>query len=420
MSKRILVAAHNHPSLHPGGTEIFAHDLFRAYQREGHEALFLGATNHIHREARPGTSFQSIGSAGDEILLWSGHFDRFFMSQIDLYGVVPDIAELLRDFRPDVVHLHHMLLLGAEFPHIVRRTLPDCQIVMTLHDYYPICHHDGLMVRTGTKELCHQSSPDRCHACFKDIPLDRFALRERHLKALLSTVDHFVSPSAFLRDRYVQWGLDEDTISVIPNGIPARKTGVPRDLLQGGKPVFGYFGNLNPWKGVTVLLEAARQLLADGLDFELRVHGGAPFQSETFVEEINRRFAETSGSVQARGPYRREDIGDLVAAVDCTIVPSVWWENAPLVIQEAQAQGRPVIASNIGGMAEMVEHGVNGLTVPPNDARALAAAMRDIVEDPKLLHLFAQNARKPDDIDTTARRYLKWMETAQIQALESA
>ncbi|HMF66824.1 MAG TPA: glycosyltransferase, partial [Phyllobacterium sp.] len=182
---RVLVAAHNHPALHPGGTEIFAHDLFRAYQRAGCDALFLGATNHIHREARPGTSFQSIGTHGDEILLWSGHFDRFFMSQVDLYGIVPDIVELLRDFRPDVVHLHHLLLLGAEFPHIVRRTLPECRIVMTLHDYYPICHHDGLMVCTTSKELCHGASPDRCHSCFKDIALDKFVLRERHLKSLL-------------------------------------------------------------------------------------------------------------------------------------------------------------------------------------------------------------------------------------------
>ncbi len=148
MAQRVLIAAHNHPSLHPGGTEIFAHDLFRAYQRAGCEAMFMGATNKVHREARPGTSFQSIGNGGDEILLWSGHFDRFYMSQIDLYGIVPDIVELLQDFRPDVVHLHHLLLLGAEFPHIVRRTLPDCRIVLTLHDYYPICHHDGLMVRT--------------------------------------------------------------------------------------------------------------------------------------------------------------------------------------------------------------------------------------------------------------------------------
>ncbi|UXN67546.1 glycosyltransferase (plasmid) [Phyllobacterium sp. A18/5-2] len=219
---RVLVAAHNHPALHPGGTEIFAHDLFRAYQRGGCEALFLGATNHIHREARPGTSFQSIGTNGDEILLWSGHFDRFFMSQVDLYGIVPDIVELLRDFRPDVVHLHHLLLLGAEFPHIVRRTLPDCRIVMTLHDYYPICHHDGLMVRTTGKELCYGASPDRCHACFKDIALDKFVLRERHLKSLLSVVDAYVSPSEFLKQRYVDWGIDEGLIRVIPNGQPER------------------------------------------------------------------------------------------------------------------------------------------------------------------------------------------------------
>ncbi|MDI7865241.1 glycosyltransferase family 4 protein [Rhizobiaceae bacterium n13] len=416
MSKRILVAAHNHPSLHPGGTEIFAHDLFRAYQRAGHETLFLGATNQIHREARPGTSFQGIGPAGDEVLLWSGHFDRFFMSQIDLYGVVPDIAELLRDFRPDVVHLHHLLLLGAEFPHIVRRTLPNCRIVMTLHDYYPICHHDGLMVRTNNKELCHQASPDRCHGCFKEIPLDRFTLRERHLKALLSTVDHFVSPSAFLRERFVQWGLAEHSITVIANGIPTRNASTPRKILEGGTPVFGYFGNLNPWKGVTVLLEAARQLIADGLEFELRIHGGAPFQSNGFIEEIDRRFKDTAPCVQPRGPYRREDIGHLMAAVDCTIVPSVWWENAPLVIQEAQAQGRPAITSNIGGMAEMVEHGVNGLVVAPNDARALAAAMRTILEEPKRLFQLSENARKPDDIDTTARRYLDLIGSAQVQA----
>ncbi len=76
MSMRVLVAAHNHPALHPGGTEIFAHDLFGAYKRAGCEALFLGATNQIHRQARPGTSFQGIGPAGDELLLWSGHFDR--------------------------------------------------------------------------------------------------------------------------------------------------------------------------------------------------------------------------------------------------------------------------------------------------------------------------------------------------------
>jgi glycosyltransferase involved in cell wall biosynthesis len=417
---RVLVAAHNHPALHPGGTEIFAHDLFRAYQRAGCEALFLGATNHIHREARPGTSFQSIGANGDEILLWSGHFDRFFMSQVDLYGIVPDIVELLRDFRPDVVHLHHLLLLGAEFPHIVRRTLPECRIVMTLHDYYPICHHDGLMVRTTSKELCHGASPDRCHSCFKEIALDKFVLRERHLKSLLSAVDGFVSPSEFLKQRYIDWGISEHLISVIPNGQPERVEVKRREVAQRTKPVFGYFGNLNPWKGATVLLEAAKQLISEGLDFELRVHGAAPFQSESFVADIDRLFAETSPTVQRRGAYRREDIADLIATVDCAIMPSIWWENAPLVIQEAQGQHCPVITSNIGGMAEMVEDGVNGLTVPPNDPMALAAAIRRIAEDPDLRQSLVLGARCPDTIDMTAAGYLDLIETLRPASVEAA
>lgn len=413
MKKRILVAAHNHPALHPGGTEIFAHDLFRAYQRAGHEALFLGATNQTHRQVRPGTSFQAIGPEGDEVLLWSGHFDRFFMSQIDLYGVVPDLTELLRDFRPDVVHIHHLLLLGAEFPHIVRRTLPDCRIVMTLHDYYPLCHHDGLMVRTSGKELCHKSSPDRCHSCFKDIPLDRFVLREQHVKALLRTVDRFISPSQFLRQRFIDWGLDGDQIDVIANGLPPRDAPSRKGQPENDRPVFGYFGNLNPWKGTSVLLEAARQLIDEGLRFELRVHGGAPFQADSFKDEIARLFKKTAPSVQQRGAYRREDIGELVAAVDCTIVPSIWWENAPLVIGEAQSQRKPVIASNIGGMAEMVQDGVNGITVSPNDPRALAAAMRRMAESPDLRRRLSANARKPNDIDTTARRYLTLIDTIE-------
>ena len=95
---KVLVVAHNHPDLHPGGTETVALELSKAYRDAGHQALFVGATNHLHREPHPGTSFQAISDSGDELLMWAGHFDRFNMSQIDLRAFVPDMTALLRAF----------------------------------------------------------------------------------------------------------------------------------------------------------------------------------------------------------------------------------------------------------------------------------------------------------------------------------
>jgi len=402
---RILVLAHNHPDLHPGGTEIFAHDLFQAYKRQGAEALFVAATNNLHREQRPGTSFQTIGPSGDEVVVWAGHFDRFYMSQTDSFGTMQDMARMLEDYRPDVVHLHHLLLLGAELPFLARRLLPDAQIVLTLHDYYPICHRDGLLLRNGTNERCSRASPSSCHACFPDIGADRFLLRERKLKTLLKAVDRFIAPSHFLRERYIEWGLPPDRIEVLANARPAVAP-APTLLPRGGRPTFGYFGNLNPWKGVTVLLEAARQLNREGLAFELRLHGGAPFQSEAFKASLDRLAAELDGTLVRLGPYRRDMMPTLMSVVNWVVVPSVWWENAPLVIQEAMQHRRPLIVSGIGGMAEMVRDGVTGLHAAPDDPLDLARVMRRAIEEPDLQRRLAAAIPPQRDIDACAAEHL--------------
>jgi len=405
---RVLVVAHNHPDFHPGGTEIFAHDLFREFRsRPDVETLFLAATNHLHREQRPGTSFQSVGDAPDEVIMWSGHFDRFYLSQVDSYGVVPHLVNLLEEFRPDVVHIHHALLIGVEFIALVRRILPNARIVMTLHDYYAICAHDGLMMRTKGRERCDRASPGRCNSCFPAIPADRFLLRERFLKTLFTQVDRFIAPSRFIKDRFVAWGLSADAIEVVPNGRPVAEVAPHRSSPDGRRPVFGYFGNLNPWKGVPSLLKAAQRLIASGVeDFELRLHGGAPFQAKEFVEEVETLIEETDPHVVRTGPYRREDIPALMAAVDWVVMPSIWWENAPLVIQEAFLHRRPVIASNIGGMAEAVRDGIDGLHVRPDDPVALANVMRRAMETPHLWEGLVAGIRAPASIADVAEKHL--------------
>ncbi len=113
---RILFICHNHPSLHPGGTEIFAYDLFRHMKDSGADRGDVPRLHgsSLHREQKPGTKFQTVGRCADELILWAGHFDRFYHVQIDLHGIVPELTMLLQSFNPDVVHFHHSLLLGVE------------------------------------------------------------------------------------------------------------------------------------------------------------------------------------------------------------------------------------------------------------------------------------------------------------------
>ncbi|EWY39649.1 glycosyl transferase [Skermanella stibiiresistens SB22] len=387
---RVLFICHNHPSFHPGGTEIFAHDLFRHMKDEGGiEAMFLACTNKVHRDQKPGTNFQTVGRSSDELVLWAGHFDRFYQSQIDLHGIVPDLSTLLQTFRPDIVHIHHTLLLGVEMLFLIRRVVPHARIVYTLHDYYPICANDGQMVTTDGNRLCGGASPDACHRCFPERTPDKFVLREKHLKGMLSMVDQFVAPSHFLRERYIAWGLPADRITVVRNGRPVTPETIrPRSRHAN---VFGYFGNLSPYKGIRVALEAAKSLAADDADFILHVHGGMPFQSDAFKAEVDGLAKDAGARVIRHGAYRREEMARLLGAVDWVITPSIWWENAPLVIQEAFQQGRPVICSDIGGMAEAVTDHHDGLHFRTGDAADLARAMREAMAEPALWDRLSSN-----------------------------
>lgn len=404
---RALFIAHNHPDLHPGGTEIFARSLARSFNAGSEvEALFVGCVNGTHRAPKPGTLFQAVGRSGDELLLWTGHFDRFFQSQIDLHAVVPELTELLTTFRPDIVHFHHTLLIGVEAIALVRRVVPDAKILLTLHDYYAICPQEGQMVTAPDRRLCHKASPDACRRCLPHLTEDRFTLRELHLKALFSLVDCFVSPSEFLRRRYIEWGIAEDRIVCIRNGIEPAPVAPPRPIANGGsRNRFGFFGHLNPYKGALVAIEAARRLAADGIEAELALHGSADFQTAEFKSELEAAIA--GAPVRAFGGYAREDFPRLVADVDWVVVPSVWWENAPLVIQEAFRHKRPVICSNIGGMAEMVRDGTDGLHFRVGDAADLARTMALAMRSETLWDDLRRNIAAPRTIRDAAREHLE-------------
>lgn len=402
---RILFISHAHPDLQTGGTEIFSRDLFRALRaREGVSGTYLAGSWAGQRAVAPGTPFQAIGDAADELLIWTAGFDSFYLSQTDLHGVVPDFKALLRRLRPDIVHVHHTLHLGMEILPLIRRLLPAARVVMTLHDFYAICANDGQMHTTGGLP-CARASIDGCRRCFPDRPATDFRLREIQVTGAFRAVDRFIAPSRFLRDRFVEWGISPDRIDVIRNGIPSLATAPLRPASDGRRDRFGFFGHINRFKGATVALEASARLSRAGVDHQLLLHGGSTHQTQDTMDRFNQALASAPDALYL-GAYARAEQAALMADVDWVVVPSVWWENAPLVIQESFAHGRPVICANVGGMAEAVRDGIDGLHFTRGNPRSLEQAMRRAIEEPGLWQRLAAGITPPRAVEEAADEHL--------------
>jgi glycosyltransferase involved in cell wall biosynthesis len=369
----------------------------------GCQAMFVGCVSPLHRPHRPETRFQAIGRSANEMLLWVGPFDRFMLGHTEMKPFVTAMTELLTSFRPEVVHFHHLSRVGLEAVLLVKRTLPRARVLLTLHDYFAICANDGLMTVPGSGQLCRQAAPAACHACFPDISQGRFLARSLHFANVLNQVDLFIAPSSFIRDRYVEWGLPAAKIRVIANGLPTTpQAATPRRARRN----FGFFGNLAPHKGVLTVLAAAEELAREQVQTTLRVHGGFNFQPESFRRAFSDALRSAGPAAIYAGPYRREDLPRLMSMVDWVVVPSVWWENAPLVILEAMRHGRPVICSDIGGMAEMVDDERTGLHFRAGDSSDLARIMRRAAEQPELWQRLASALPKPPRLSDAVDQHL--------------
>ncbi|GAA0595014.1 glycosyltransferase family 4 protein [Craurococcus roseus] len=405
---RILHLCHNHPDLQPGGSEVLARGLFRELRdRHGAEGLFLAAVTAAHRQRRPGTLLQAVGGAADEMLVWLGHFDRFALSQPDTYGLAATLAPLVASVDPDIVHFHHLLQFGAEAVDAIRRAAPRARLVFTAHDFFPICPQEGQLLTTDGR-LCRGPSPDACRRCFPGKPAEDFVMRDLQMRDVLSDFDRILLPSEFARGRYLAAGYPAERLALMPNGIACDGPAAPRRrpaAPDGRRDRFGFFGHINRFKGGMVLLEASRILSEDGTAHRLTLHGGTAYQPDAFLERFNAAL-EAAPMARHHGPYTGADLGGLMAEVDWVVVPSVWWENAPLVILEAFRHGRPVICGNAGGMAEMVRDGMDGLHAPIGDPAGLAAVLRRAAERPELWDRLASGILPPKTIAQVAEDHI--------------
>lgn len=405
---RVLIVSHGHPAFSIGGAEIASHNLFRALAAEGHEAHYLARTGHpVRRHAA--TPLMSLRQGEREVFLHADAWDSFWLSNGALDDLGGGFAEYLRSVRPEVVHFHHVIGLGLEAILQVRRTLPDTAIVITFHEYLSICLNHGQMVRTTRNTLCRRASPADCASCFPQHAPGLIFQRERFIKEHLALADAYVSPSRFLIDRYAAWGLPPERFRMIENGLDARPPAAPRTLPPDGRrDRFGYFGQITAFKGLDVLLDAVSRVPEQVWDrASLAVYGGnLEHQPQEFRDRFGLLMERVGRRARFFGSYSADELPGLMAGIDWTVVPSIWWENSPLVIQEALLHRRPPIVSGIGGMAEKVRDGVDGLHFRVASPEDLADRLTQALTDPRLWARLSGQAPRPPDLAQFAGEHL--------------
>jgi glycosyltransferase involved in cell wall biosynthesis len=326
------------------------------------------------------------------------------------------LASYLEEIQPDLVHVTSCENLSASVLRVVKEAgLP---LVLSLTDFWFLCPRMNLL-RSDGANCDGQTTPWDCLKCqlynekayrwtSRILPEKRVARlletlsqypqltrqrglrgmagdmgdRKRFLREALNWPDCRITASQFVHDMFVANGIAAP-IKVQPYGHDLawleRYTGkTPSDVVR-----IGFIGQINSHKGVHLLLQAANHLQdALGHRFSLSIYGDLN-KAPAYAGKL-RELAADIAHVHFRGTYAREQSADVYANLDVLVVPSLWYDF-PLVIYEAFATKTPVIATNLGGMAEAVTHKVSGLLFERGNVDDLAKQLRRIVEEPALL-----------------------------------
>jgi len=289
---------------------------------------------------------------------------------------------------------------GIDIIPLLQRICPRAKIVVTLHEYLALCMHNGQMVKTKDLSLCSSATPMACSRCFPERSAEDMFLRSHYIRTILESCDALISPSQFLIKRYRDNGLRHGHFQMIENGLPGHFDGLDRSQFSSSfspqRNRFAFFGQLNIYKGVLLLFQAVAVLKARGVtNFSVDVYGAnLEIQPQEFQDLFQRLHESVSDIVQLRGRYKQSQMESLVLGADWVIMPSIWWENSPVVIQESFFFQRPVIGSDIGGVNEKVD-GCGGIPFPHRSETGLADAIESAIGNVRLHNQLVAQMQPP-------------------------
>ncbi|MBW2208943.1 MAG: glycosyltransferase [Deltaproteobacteria bacterium] len=226
--------------------------------------------------------------------------------------------------------------------------------------------------------------------------------RKPFLQQMLERVDKIIAPSLFLQEMYIRNGISASALKHLSFGLDTSHLNGhkknPADRLR-----IAFIGTLTAHKGCHILVEAFRKIESDRL--QLAIYGNTE-QFAEYTARIKKQMGKDE-RIALKGTFPPEDLGKVFSEIDILVVPSIWYENTPLIVYSALATKTPVIATNLGGLTELIKPGVNGFLFEAGDVTGLKACMEKIVHSPDLLQRLEEQIEPVKNMETHAEEILQ-------------
>ncbi len=411
---KILKVIHGYPMLYNAGSEVYSQTLCNELAKKHEVHVFTREEDAF----KPDYSMRKDVDPLDNTITLHivnnpRNKDRYISSEID-----KRFKEVLEEVNPDIVHIGHLNHLSTSLIFEVPQNIP---VIYTLHDYWLMCprgqfmqmfpeNPDNLWAACDGQE--DKKCALRCYSRYfsgdkkhyeRDLSYwtDWVNKRMKHLKNVAKRVDLFISPSNYLLNRYCEFfDIPIEKLIYLDYGFDLNRL-KNRERKGNQLFTFGYIGTHIPAKGIHDLIKAFKEIKGIAA---LKIWGRPRGQETESLKNLTiTQNQKNLNTIEWIGEYINNNIVDEVFnKVDAIIVPSVWVENSPLVIHEAQQAGVPVITGNIGGMSEYVHHEINGLLFEHRSYVSLAKQMQRFIDDPDLAvklgkkrYLFSDNGSVP-------------------------
>jgi len=400
---RVLIGVHQFFPNHYTGTERYVLNLAKQFQRMGHYVKVLTYAfkdkSSFKKSIHSNLLYKEYSFEGVPVVAVRHEVqpdDLSFVFDFMDMEIYNETASIIKSGNFDIYHCAHPLRIASS---IKAAKDMGVKVVFMMTDYFMMCPM-GIMLRTDNTLCDGYGDGTNClKYCFTNVSKERMQRRIADSQALIQCSDVLLSPSKFLIAAFNFTGFIPSSRFILSrHGFDySQKRGhfFKRFTLP---LVFGYIGTVQYHKGVHIMVEGFKKVKNNNI--RLQIWGGC-FHELEYLKTVER-IAKNDHRIEFKGQYDFNDIEGILAQIDMVIVPSIWYENAPLTISSSLAFGVPVLVSDIGGMSEAVMDGRNGLTFNVGDSESLAEKIRLLSGDPQLISNLAMTIQYPIRVEEEA------------------